>query len=65
MDRNRRGENGRVPFRAGRVFTSNNQWFFYVRNGGHRGPYPTREQLDVALTLFLRQQAGNPPRAAS
>ena len=52
-DSNRHGERGGVPFRSGRIFNADGKWFFFVRGGGHKGPFELREQAEDALSLFV------------
>lgn len=53
---NRKGETGHAPFRSGRLFSIGFQWYFATREGD-RGPFPSKEEAEAELTLFLREKA--------
>jgi hypothetical protein len=53
---NRVGEHGPVPFRVGRFFNVNGQWYFSTRTGGDKGPYTSKDDAKAALVQFLRTQ---------
>lgn len=55
MQGNRRGETDGVHFRSGRVFCVDNDWYYSTREGEDIGPFPTKAEAEVALTLFLRE----------
>lgn len=52
----RKGENGHPPFRSGRMFSIGAQWYFATREGDH-GPFPSKEEAEAELALFLRDKA--------
>jgi len=56
MNTTRKGESGPVPFRSGRLFNVGSEWYFATREGD-RGPFPSREEAEATLTLFLREKA--------
>lgn len=53
MERPRRGENEAYPFRTGRLFCINNEWFFATREGRDKGPYEGRAAAEAAVRLYL------------
>ncbi len=53
MTVNRRGEKGAVPFRSGRLFRIDNEWYFATREVAHVGPYGSREEAEVAMAAFV------------
>ncbi len=57
MDRNRRGESGRIPFRTGRFFSVGGEWFFSTREGENHGPYASRQIAEAALLNFVRNRS--------
>lgn len=50
----RSGEQHRTYFRTERIFMSNGEWYFAIRDGAPRGPYNTKKEAEVELMLFLR-----------
>lgn len=42
MERNRRGESGSVPYRTGRFFNVDSQWFYSTRECLDHGPFITK-----------------------
>ncbi|TDX97765.1 DUF6316 family protein [Thiohalophilus thiocyanatoxydans] len=54
MHSNRRGEQGNVPFRSGRFFNIDSNWYFSCREGGDQGPFDSRDDAEAALTLYIR-----------
>ena len=56
MSATRRGESGPAPFRAGRLFSVGSEWYFATREGD-QGPFPTKEEAEATLALFLREKA--------
>ena len=57
MDKNRRGEQGHIPFRSGRFFSVGGEWFFSTREGENRGPYSSRGAAEAALLNFVRNRS--------
>lgn len=53
MANNRKGEAGPVPFRSGRFFNVENQWYFATREHLDQGPYPRRDLAEQALQRYL------------
>lgn len=54
----------RVHFRCDRITCENGLFFFTTREGTLEGPYGTRNQAEVAASLFIRDQL-DPTRLAS
>ena len=54
--RNRHGENGGVPFRTGRYYTIDNEWWFAIRRGPDQGPYDSKSAARKALIEYLNDQ---------
>jgi hypothetical protein len=52
----RQGEQGAVPFRTGRFYCINNEWWFAIRRGPDQGPYPTKAAAKQSLIEFLNDQ---------
>lgn len=50
----RRGEHGSIPFRSGRFFNIDSNWYFACREGKDQGPYRNRQDAEAALTLYVR-----------
>ncbi len=53
MTTNRHGEKGAVPFRSGRVFRVDNDWYFATREVAQLGPYPSKNDAEVAMAAFV------------
>lgn len=49
---------GRIPFRSGRMYYVNDQWYFTTREGDDKGPYPSRDEAEAALAMFVRKLTG-------
>jgi len=52
----RHGEQGAVPFRTGRFYCVDNEWWFAIRRGPDQGPYPTKAAAKLSLIEFLNDQ---------
>lgn len=53
--KHRRGEeSSHIPFRTGRIYYVNDQWFFCTREGHDEGPYPSRDEAEAALAMYIR-----------
>lgn len=52
----RHGEQGAVPFRSGRFYCVENEWWFAIRRGPDRGPFPTKAAAKQSLIEFLNDQ---------
>ena len=54
MTLHRQGEHGAIPFRTGRFFNIDSNWYFACREGLDKGPYSSREEAHAALVLYIR-----------
>lgn len=55
QDNLRQGEAGSVPFRTGRHYSVNGEWFFSTRESGEQGPFLTLEGAKTALLNYGRR----------
>lgn len=55
MSDKRKGEDGPVPFRSGRLFSVGTDWYFFTREG-QEGPFSSRADAEAELSLFLRER---------
>lgn len=53
MHPHRRGEQGTIPFRSGRLFNIDSHWYFACREGREQGPYISRYEAEAALSLYI------------
>ena len=53
--RHRRGESGDVPFRSGRFFSSDGQWYFSTREGDNVGPFNSLHDARAGLVEYGRK----------
>jgi hypothetical protein len=53
MSKTRMGEDQAFPFRTGRVFAANHEWFFAVRDGKPVGPFRSEKEARLALTVYV------------
>ena len=56
MESNRQGEAGSAPFRTGRFFSVNGNWYFSTREGTDCGPYRNRSEAEAALSNLVRNK---------
>lgn len=49
----RAGEIGHFPFRSDRLYFSNGFWFFLIRGGQSKGPFPSAEKARSALQTYI------------
>jgi len=62
MIMHRKGENGAVPFRSGRFFNIDTDWYFACREGQNLGPFRSRGEAANALKNYLAKRTKlNPP----
>ena len=54
--RNRHGENGAIPFRTGRFYCVDSEWWFAIRRGPDQGPYTTKTLAKQSLIEYLNDQ---------
>ena len=52
----RYGEARTIPFRTGRFYSVDNDWWFAIRRGPTQGPYQTKSTAKQALIEFLNDQ---------
>lgn len=45
-----------IPFRSGRFYCIDNEWWFAIRRGPDQGPYPSQAAARQALIEFLNDQ---------
>lgn len=45
----------RCYFRSERITYADGQWFYAIRDGQPKGPYPSKEDAEAALLLMLRE----------
>lgn len=54
MNKHRQGENGSIPFRTGRFFNIESNWYFACRIEADVGPFDSKSEAEAALTLYVR-----------
>jgi len=54
LAQHRSGETGHHPFRCGRLYFSNNAWYFLIRGGSSRGPFSSAQKAKHALKDHLQ-----------
>ena len=54
MNMHRNGEQGAVPFRSGRFFNIEANWYFACRGEADAGPFESKSEAEAALTLYVR-----------
>jgi len=54
--RNRHGELGAIPFRSGRYYSIDSEWWFAIRRGADKGPYVTKAAARQGLIEYLNDQ---------
>lgn len=61
MNTNRRGESGTPPYRTGRFFVVDSNWYFSTREGLEHGPFPTKEKAEQECKTYIKvcQQVEN------
>lgn len=52
----RHGEQGAIPFRTGRFYCVDKEWWYAIRRGPDQGPYPTKAAAKQSLIEFLYDQ---------
>jgi hypothetical protein len=57
----RHNEPPRTWFRSDRFFRSNQQWYFYTREGFPVGPYQSRIEAEVDAGMLMAQLKDTPP----
>ena len=54
----RKGESGIIPFRTGRFFNIETNWYFSTREGIDHGPFESKQQAEMSLSDFLDNVSG-------
>ncbi len=54
--RNRHGELSVIPFRSGRYYAIESEWWFAIRRGPDQGPYVTKSAARQGLIEYLNDQ---------
>ncbi len=49
----RSGDTSESPYRTGRFYSVDNEWFFYVREVGEQGPYFSKLSGEIGLKMYL------------
>lgn len=53
MDTKRKNEAGPIPYRTGRFFCVDSNWFFSTREGLEHGPFATREKAQRECQIYI------------
>jgi hypothetical protein len=53
----RQGESGNIPFRSGRFYNIDSQWYFSSREQSDIGPFHNKEEAHQALAIYLNDIA--------
>ncbi len=53
----RQGESGNIPFRSGRFYNIDSNWYFSSREQSDIGPFPNKEEANEALDVYLKDVA--------
>ena len=56
QQRSRHAEKGATPFRSGRFYSVDNEWWFAIRRGADQGPYRTKAVAKQGLIEYLNEQ---------
>ena len=54
MNKHRHGEEGTIPFRSGRFFNVESNWYFGCRSEPDEGPFDSKPEAEAALLLYVR-----------
>lgn len=49
----RSGDTSKSPYRTGRFYSVDNEWFFTVREVGEQGPYFSKLSAEIGLKMYL------------
>lgn len=49
----RSGDTSESPYRTGRFYSVDNEWFFSVREVGEQGPYFSKLSAEIGLKMYL------------
>ncbi|MFV1983752.1 MAG: DUF6316 family protein [Thiohalomonadales bacterium] len=56
MNKHRNGEEGNnIPFRVGRFFNIDTDWYFACRDEPDEGPFESKPEAEAALILYMRE----------
>lgn len=55
MKDNRPGDNESSFMRTGRFCCINGVWYFKIRGGEQKGPFPNRKSMETALEEYVQQ----------
>jgi len=50
----RKGESGPIPYRTGRFFVVDSEWYFTTREGLDHGPFPTKEKAELECQIYVQ-----------
>ena len=53
MYANRKGESCRLPYRTGRFFVVDSEWYYTTRECMEHGPFPTREEAELECLAYI------------
>lgn len=56
MNINRRGESCPIPFRRGRFYWLERQWYATTREGDELGPYATEQEAQMGVACYLAER---------
>jgi len=56
QQRSRHTEKGAIPFRSGRFYSVDHEWWFAIRRGVDQGPYTTKATAKQGLIEYLNDQ---------
>jgi len=49
----RSGDRSESPYRTGRFYFVDNEWFFSIREVGEQGPYFSKLSAEIGLKMYL------------
>jgi len=53
MNKHRYGEQGNIPYRVGRFFNIETNWYFACRDEPDEGPFDTKADAEAALKVYV------------
>jgi len=56
QQRSRYNEKGAIPFRSGRFYSVDSEWWFGTRRGLDQGPFTSKAVAKQALIKFINDQ---------
>lgn len=54
MTEYRKQESGPIPYRTGRFFVVDSQWYFSTREKLDLGPFPTKEKAEQESQIYIQ-----------